>query len=69
MSWQAHDADVNVISWNSHCPFLIASGSDDGFFKVWDLRKLQKDLKSEPLTSIKWHGQPITSIQFQPREE
>lgn len=69
MSWEAHDADVNVISWNTHCPFLIASGSDDGFFKVWDLRKLQKDLKADPITSIKWHDQPITSIQFQPREE
>jgi len=69
MSWEAHDNDVNVISWNSECPYLIASGSDDGYFKVWDLRKLQKDLKADPITSIKWHDQPITSIQFQPREE
>lgn len=69
MSWDAHDADVNVISWNTECPFLIASGSDDGSFKVWDLRKLQKNIKAEPLTNIKWHNAPITSIQFQPREE
>jgi ribosome assembly protein RRB1 len=69
MSWVAHEKDVNVISWNAQCPYLIASGSDDGFFKVWDLRKIQKDLDAEPITSIKWHDKPITSIQFQPREE
>lgn len=69
MSWNAHDQDVNVISWNAHCPFLIASGSDDGSFKVWDLRKLQKNLEAEPITNIKWHNAPITSIQFHPREE
>mmetsp|Transcript_38592 Transcript_38592/g.44216 ORF Transcript_38592/g.44216 Transcript_38592/m.44216 type:complete len:182 (-) Transcript_38592:28-573(-) len=69
MSFNAHDSDVNVISWNSECPYLIASGSDDGSFKVWDLRKLQKDIKAKPITNIKWHNAPITSIQFQPREE
>ena len=69
MSWNAHDSDVNVISWNSECTYLIASGSDDGSFKVWDLRKLQKDTNAKPITNIKWHNAPITSIQFQPREE
>lgn len=69
MSWNAHDADVNVISWNSECKYLIASGSDDGSFKVWDLRKLQNNIDAEPITNIKWHNGPITSIQFQPREE
>lgn len=54
----AHDSDVNVISWNEYVTspymadvintnapfrkvtFLLLSGSDDGSFKVWDLRKL-----------------------------
>jgi ribosome assembly protein RRB1 len=37
----AHEADVNVISWNASevAPFLMASGSDDGSFKIWDLRE------------------------------
>ena len=35
---KAHECDVNVISWNHKNPFLIASGADDGCFKVWDLR-------------------------------
>jgi ribosome assembly protein RRB1 len=69
LSWQAHDTDVNVISWNAECPYLLASGADDGSFKVWDIRKQQKDTDAKPITNIKWHNAPITSIQFQPREE
>ena len=30
----AHTADVNVISWNKSVGYLLASGSDDGSFKV-----------------------------------
>lgn len=38
ISVKAHDADINVISWNTLAPFLLASGCDDGSFKVWDFR-------------------------------
>ena len=38
LSIQAHDCDVNVISWNKKTANLIASGGDDGAFKVWDIR-------------------------------
>lgn len=37
----AHDSDVNVISWSRLANHLLASGGDDGFFKVWDLRNFQ----------------------------
>ena len=30
----AHSKDVNVISWNRNVAYLLASGSDDGSFKV-----------------------------------
>ena len=36
-SFVAHDCDVNVISWNTHTKFLLASGDDKGEFRIWDL--------------------------------
>jgi WD40 repeat protein len=35
---QAHDSDVNVISWNSLVTYMLASGADDGAVRIWDLR-------------------------------
>lgn len=34
LSVSAHEEDVNVISWNRPVSYLLASGSDDGSFKV-----------------------------------
>ena len=34
ITWTAHQQDVNVISWNKSVGYLLASGSDDGTFKV-----------------------------------
>lgn len=31
---EAHNDDVNVISWNKSVSYLLASGCDDGSFKV-----------------------------------
>ena len=38
---QAHDEDVNVISWNTGVEYLLCSGGDEGGIKVWDLRNLK----------------------------
>lgn len=60
----AHDTDVNVLSWNALNSTLLASGADDGCFKVWDLR-----YPKNCMTELLWHNEAITSIAFQPNEE
>ena len=61
----AHSCDVNVISWNRKAPNLLASGGDDGSFKVWDLRYVGKPA----ITHVHWHADAITSIEWQPHDE
>jgi len=36
----------------SNVTYLLATGSDDGSFKVWDLRNIQK---GDPIAHFKWH--------------
>ena len=63
---EAHDQDVNVLSWNSLVGFLLASGGDDGAFKVWDLRNFKADT---PVAHFKYHLAPITSVEWSPTED
>ena len=62
---KAHEADVNVIAWNTIRNTLFASGGDDNVFKVWDIRYIADG----PITNIKWHRGPITSLMWDPYEE
>lgn len=65
-SFKAHDADVNVISWNRLASCMLASGSDDGSFSIRDLRLL-KD--GDPVVAhFTYHKHPITSIEWSPHE-
>ena len=41
-SFKAHNADVNVMSWNRLASCMLASGSDDGTFSIRDLRLLKE---------------------------
>lgn len=65
-SIKAHNADVNVISWNRLASCMLASGSDDGTFSIRDLRLL-KDGDSV-VAHFEYHKHPITSIEWSPHE-
>jgi ribosome assembly protein RRB1 len=61
----AHESDVNVISWNSICNFLVASGGDDKAFKIWDIRYINHG----PISNIRWHKEKITAISWDPFDD
>ena len=75
LSAKAHDADVNVISWNPKTAYLLASGSDDGSFKVWDFRAfgdrtVNNSVKRQPpVAHFKYHRAPITALTWCPTDE
>ncbi|XP_030026054.2 LOW QUALITY PROTEIN: glutamate-rich WD repeat-containing protein 1 [Manduca sexta] len=56
----AHQSDINVISWNGKEPF-IASGGDDGFLHIWDLRQFTS---GSPVGTFKHHTAPVTSVEW-----
>ncbi|KAM7256662.1 hypothetical protein ACFE04_012403 [Oxalis oulophora] len=70
VSFKAHDADVNVISWNRLATCMLASGSDDGTFSIHDLRALKGgDSAGERVVAhFSYHKHPITSIEWSPVE-
>ncbi|TKR65212.1 hypothetical protein L596_025644 [Steinernema carpocapsae] len=60
----AHESDVNVLSWNDKEP-LIASGGDDALLNIWSLKTIQF---GEPVAKFKHHSKPITSVEWSPHE-
>lgn len=60
----AHESDVNVISWNRNDP-LIVSGGDDGLLHIWDLRQFQT---KKPIASFKHHTNHVTTVEWHPSD-
>jgi ribosome assembly protein RRB1 len=44
---------------------MIASGGDDGAFKVWDIRYISNG----PISNVQWHKGPITALVWDPYED
>jgi len=67
----AHESDVNVISWNKVTNYLLVSGGDEGGLKTWDLRQVKGDdnTKPTPAAAFSWHTAPITSVEWHPTED
>ncbi|KAK2987555.1 hypothetical protein RJ640_021609, partial [Escallonia rubra] len=65
-SIKAHNADVNVISWNRLASCMVASGCDDGTFSIRDLRLLKEG--DSVVAHFEYHKHPITSIEWSPHE-
>jgi ribosome assembly protein RRB1 len=61
----AHEADVNVLSWNPNDPGVLATGGDDGLVKTWDLRNLRA---SEFTAQLVWHRNYISSLEWHPTD-
>ncbi|KAK4872637.1 hypothetical protein RN001_014666 [Aquatica leii] len=60
----AHDNDVNVISWNRNEPFIV-SGGDYGVLHIWDLRQFHH---KTPVASFKHHTGPVTTVDWHPTD-
>ncbi|KAF0907265.1 hypothetical protein E2562_015768 [Oryza meyeriana var. granulata] len=65
ISVKAHNADVNVISWNRPASCMIASGCDDGSFSIRDLRLIKDD---SLVAHFEYHKHPVTSVEWSPHE-
>jgi len=68
--------DINVVSWNQKVTNLLATGTDDGVFSVWDLRtfssssdKGKNDDSLKPLARFQPCKKPITSLEWHPTDE
>ena len=62
---QAHDSDVNVISWNKLVSYMVASGADDGTLRIWDLRAFTQD---GHVSHFAFHKDSVTSVEWCPYE-
>lgn len=61
----AHDADVNVLSWNRQTTFMLASGADDGSLRAWDLRSFTD---GGYVANFTYHRRAVTSVEWCPHD-
>lgn len=66
--------DVNVLSWSTLTPHLLASGHDDGSFSIHDLRQWKSSSTNpkdapKPVAHFNFHKEQITSIEWHPTDD
>jgi len=66
ISVKVHKSDVNSLSWNKKVPYLLATGSDDCAFSIWDLRKFNPDAAVAHFT---FHDKPICCVEWNPNDD
>ncbi|XP_012231590.2 glutamate-rich WD repeat-containing protein 1 isoform X1 [Linepithema humile] len=66
-AFDAHTADINVISWNPKESQFLVSGGDDGLLCIWDLRQFGPNGAS-PIATFKQHTAPVTTVEWHPTE-
>lgn len=62
----AHKSDINSLSWNKKVPYLLATGSDDCSFSVWDLRNFKPEATVAHFT---FHEEPICCVEWNPNDD
>ena len=65
----AHENDINVMSWSHVNTNLIVTGGDDCATKIWDCRTLQNQDQKTSIAAVKFHSKPITSIDWHPTQD
>jgi WD40 repeat protein len=58
----AHSESIRTISWNPSSAELIASASDDGTIKVWDIR-----VNKDPLCVLQGHLNGVSCLSWHPK--
>lgn len=70
MDFVAQADEVNAVSWNAIVPHLVASGAENGVWKVHDLRKVgDASAGSADVFSFAFHRESVTSIEWCPFED
>ncbi|EDQ92019.1 uncharacterized protein MONBRDRAFT_22764 [Monosiga brevicollis MX1] len=60
----AHAAEVNCLSFNPFCEYILATGSADKTVALWDMRNLKVKLHS-----LEYHTSEIFQVQWSPHNE
>jgi histone-binding protein RBBP4 len=61
---QAHESDVNCLSFNPFSEFLLATGGSDSMVALWDLRNLKQKLHS-----FEGHQNGVYQVSWSPFSE